>query len=237
MSQVVLKTAVLAVHAPDTESLDTIFSCVQCHVFTTYQSFEKSIEVFDAIIVFHSHNNPAPVSSLVTQYHPLRLVVLSENSDENSIVDCLNSGAHHFINLTDPKRVFIARLTAALRSHPLIEHQVLKVHPYTFILSNRTVLLGESKIELTPREFELAHYLFANQDRIISDSELLTGVWTLPSSMDTRRIDTAICRIRSKLGLQLESSSWSLIRLRRRGYRLVYAVLAQRESVRSLEAV
>ena len=54
----------------------------------------------------------------------------------------------------------------------------------------------------------------------MATSELLTSIWSLPASMDTRRIDTAACRVRKKLRLNA-SDGWELNRIRRVGYRLI----------------
>jgi len=75
---------------------------------------------------------------------------------------------------------------------------------------------------LSPKEYEFAYYLFVNRHRVIVNAELMMSVWSLPSTMDARRIDTAACRVRKKLQLTENSSGWCLRRIRRVGYELLF---------------
>lgn len=220
MASAVIKTAVIVENPVDHRLIERMLGINRCHFYVQYKSFEQSTDRYDVVIVCHRKSVENPTPRIPTQYQPLRMIVVSDCTNEEHIVSMLQSGAHHYINWQDSEYVMTARLAAALRWHTRSENRVLDVNPFKFQVVNRSVFRNERRIDLSPREFELAYYLFTNRDRVILDSELLTSVWTLPSSMDTRRIDTAICRIRHKLGLQLASSQWSLVRLRRQGYRL-----------------
>lgn len=221
MPIVVNKIAVIANHYSDRQLLACIIKRIACTHFKHIQDFDNANEQFDAIVVLHRRSVQQPNPCIPKGYNPLRLIVLSDSIDEQNVVSTLNFGAHHYINLLESERVIAARLEAALRFHTRVERRILDVNPFIFQVMERTVYRNKRRIDLSPREFELAYYLFTNRDRVILDSELMTGVWTLPSSMDTRRIDTAICRVRNKLGLQVESSAWTLVRLRRQGYQLL----------------
>jgi len=95
----------------------------------------------------------------------------------------------------------------------------MEVDPFTFDLEKRQVWLNKELVNLSPKEYEFANYLFSNRDRVVVNSELMTSVWSLPPAMDARRIDTAACRVRKKMQLD-ERTGWSLKRLRRVGYEL-----------------
>ncbi len=174
----------------------------------------------NAIIVIHRAAKQSGFPRLPTKYNTSRLVVLSDCYQENTIVETLNAGAHHYIALQESEQVIKARMNAALRFHLKHERQILNIGPYSFNQDNRTAYFENRLINLSPREFELAYYLFSNRDRIVTDSELMTSVWTLPSSVDTRRIDTSICRIRKKMNLNTPFSPWNILRLRREGYQV-----------------
>jgi len=218
---VVNKIAVIVENKTDRELMARVLGHKQCTYFDHNQSFENSTHHFDAIVVAHRRSARSAIPSLPSNHQALRLIVLSDCMGESQVVCTLQAGAHHYINILESERVLVARLGAALRLHSRSERRVLDVSPFTFQVIERTVYRDKRRIALSPREFELAYYLFDNRDRVILDAELMTGVWTLPTSIDTRRIDTAICRVRSKLGLQLKSSSWTLVRLRRKGYKLL----------------
>ena len=173
-----------------------------------------------AIIICHRFSAQSPLPRFPIKYNTSRLVVLSDCPKEETIVETLRAGAHHYIDLRESERVLIARTGAALRCHLQRESRTLDIKPYTFNLDNRTVSYENRLLDLSPREFELAYYLFSNRNRTVTDAELMRSVWTLPPSIDTRRIDTSICRIKKKMNLNGVVSKWKIARSRREGYRV-----------------
>ncbi len=149
-----------------------------------------------------------------------RVLVLADSMDENTVCTYLSAGAHHVIALDESPRLMQARLVAGLRLHKEPVQDEWKLGPYHFDLSRRAVRMDGKNLRLSPREFELARYLFEHRERIISIPELLDAVWSLPETTDSRRIDTAACRLRKKMSLGLEGV-WQLRRLRREGYQLI----------------
>lgn len=152
--------------------------------------------------------------------HGMRLIAVSDRVDEDTVVSLLLEGAHHCFDLYESPRILKERLEAALRRHSRHAKRQLTQGDIRFDLEKRRVTRAGRLVDLSPKEFELAYYLFSNRGRVVENSELMTSIWSLPSSMDTRRIDTAACRVRKKLQLA-ESSGWQLKRLRCVGYRLV----------------
>ena len=174
----------------------------------------------NAIIILHRASTQSPLPRFPIKYKTSRLVVLSDCSQEGTIVETLNAGAHHYIDLRESEQVLSARVGAALRCHLQREYRTLDIEPYVFNLDNRTVYYENRSLDLSPREFELAFYLFSNRNRTVTNSELMRSVWTLPPSVDTRRIDTSICRIKKKMELNKVVSKWKIARFRREGYQV-----------------
>jgi len=149
-----------------------------------------------------------------------RLLVLADSMDESKVCTYLSAGAHHVLPLADSPRLMQARLIAGLREHQEPVRNELQVGPYLFDLSRRVVSMDGKALGLSPREFEFAHFLFVHRERIIPIPELLSSVWSLPGGEDSRRIDTAACRLRKKMMLRPQND-WQLRRIRREGYELV----------------
>lgn len=149
-----------------------------------------------------------------------RVVVLADSMDETRVCSYLGAGAHHVIALNDPPRLIQARLIAGLRQHSEPIQMEWHIGPYHFDLSRRTVAMNDKNIRLSPREFEFARYLFERRGQVVPTDEILLSVWSLPAHTDTRRIDTAACRLRKKMSLG-QGDQWQLKRLRGRGYQLV----------------
>ncbi len=149
-----------------------------------------------------------------------RIIVLSDCGAENTIVSLLEGGAHHVFCMRESNALLQARLEAALRQHSRLASKSFRLGDIHFDVPKRRVTRGGEVVNLSPKEYDLAYYLFSNRDRIVGNSELMTSIWSLPSSMDTRRIDTAACRLRKKMKLSA-SHGWELKRLRRIGYQLI----------------
>lgn len=189
--------------------------------FNQCESLCESCKNFKSIVIFHRRSRSVPVPSLPKSHKTTRVIVLSERTDESIVVDTLNKGANYYIDLHNTEAVLKARLDAALRCYLKRENSILNVDPYLFNFDSRTAYYENRAVNLSPREFELAYYLFSNRSRVVSNSELMTSVWTLPPSIDTRRIDTTICRIKKKMNLNTPESEWKVVRLRQHGFQII----------------
>jgi len=174
----------------------------------------------DVVIICHRYSDSTPAPELPKVAFPTRVIVLSDCHREATIVDTLESGAHHYFDIRESPAVLCVRMIAAMRRNQYNSIDVLEVLPFKFYVERRKVTHNDKPIHLSPREFALAYFLFSNHSRIVLDTELMVSIWTLPSSMDSRRIDTAVCRIRKKMNLYENESGWSLHRLRQIGYQL-----------------
>ncbi|MEG1500338.1 MAG: winged helix-turn-helix domain-containing protein, partial [Clostridiales bacterium] len=66
--------------------------------------------------------------------------------------------------------------------------------------TGRRVLLGQEKLDLSPKEFELLVYLALNKDVAVSREQILNAVWGYDYFGDLRTVDTHIKKLRAKLG-------------------------------------
>jgi DNA-binding response OmpR family regulator len=73
--------------------------------------------------------------------------------------------------------------------------------PLRLDLARRQLYMTEEHVVLTSTEFNLIEYLIQNEGRVVSRSELLEQVWGTSGSLTTRRVDTYVQRLRSKLGM------------------------------------
>ena len=187
------------------------FCVVVCARVTEPNSSESS----NSILKHHVTHDLGQLSSRFK-----RVLVLTDSMDEPAVCSYLNAGAHHVIPLNDTPHLMQARLLAGLRQHSEPMQKEWHVGPYHFDLSRRTVTMDGENLRLSPREFELAHYLFEHRERTVPTAEILESVWSLPAYTDSRRIDTAACRVRKKMMLG-QRGEWQLRRMRREGYQIV----------------
>jgi len=81
----------------------------------------------------------------------------------------------------------------------------LEVGNITINLSEYTVFLGNKKLDLTYKEFEILRILVQNKKIVFSRKELLKKIWGIDYIGGTRTVDVHIRRLRGKLGGEFNS--------------------------------
>ena len=140
---------------------------------------------------------------------------------EEDIVRALNAGADDYIVKPLSADVTLARVRNVLRRSGQLKPQEsgLQAEPYNLDLIAKTISLSDRLINLTQREFDLAAYLFRNSGKVLSRETLLQEVWGVTASINTRTVDTHVCRLRRKLAITPENG-WRLQSIYQYGYRL-----------------
>jgi DNA-binding response OmpR family regulator len=100
----------------------------------------------------------------------------------------------------------LARLRVLLRRSKPAATERLKLADLEMHLSQRQVLRGGQRIELTAREFELLEYFFSNRGRVVSREMLARDVWkeTARQTPIDNVIDAQMARLRRKVDGQSE---------------------------------
>jgi DNA-binding response OmpR family regulator len=128
------------------------------------------------------------------------VVVATARDGEAEIVAVLDAGADDYLVKPFGAAQLDARIRAVLRraEQPVdaaVEVGELRVEPR----SRRATLAG-AELELTPREFDLLHYLAARAGEVVGKRELLTEVWQLPYGGPDKTVDVHLSWLRRKLG-------------------------------------
>jgi len=82
------------------------------------------------------------------------------------------------------------------------------------------VFVDGKSVRMTPKELRLLKFFVENHGRVISRSELLTEVWELPGTLQTRAVDQFIARLRKIIEAN-PASPVHLLTIRDAGYRFV----------------
>lgn len=129
------------------------------------------------------------------------VIVATARDDEAEIVAVLDAGADDYLVKPFGSAQLDARIRAVLRrggeadSDPTVTVGGLVVDP-----RGRTARLDDRALELTPREFDLLHYLAARAGEVVAKRELLTEVWRLPYGGADKTVDVHLSWLRRKLG-------------------------------------
>lgn len=107
----------------------------------------------------------------------------------------------------DPNEL-IARIKAVLRraagsqcrAEPAAKERTLQFANLSIDLVQYKVQVGEERIDLTPKEIELLHFMASNPNRVFTREDLLGHVWDFDFSGGTRTVDAHVKNLRKKLG-------------------------------------
>lgn len=129
------------------------------------------------------------------------VIVATARDDERDIVAVLDAGADDYLVKPFGAAQLDARIRAVLRraGDPPGDGEVVVGGLRVDARSRRAELDG-SPLDLTPREFDLLHYLAARPDQVVSKRELLTEVWRLPYGGADKTVDVHLSWLRRKLG-------------------------------------
>src|SRR5690242_6823502 len=152
------------------------------------------------------------------------VIVVTARRTEDEIVRALDAGADDYVVKPYGACQIDARIRAVLRRSgqpagaphdPAVTVGGLRIDPRTRVAS-----VGGARLDLTPREFELLHYLAVRAGEVVSKRELLTEVWQVPCTGGDKTVDVHLSWLRRKLGETAQEPRY-LYTVRRVGVRLV----------------
>lgn len=187
----------------------------------------------DAVVLGMSKNGHEPdvVRALLRELSdPMRyacpVFLCAPCLSETCIAEAIELGASDFLFPPLDCTELIARVRASQHKAPLKTSHIQTYSPYSFDIASHQLYINETPVSLTTREFSLALYFFHHAGKLILRKRILSDIWGISTHLDTRRVDTYISRIRSKLRLNADDSAWRLNSVYQKGY-----ILERREPV------
>ena len=128
------------------------------------------------------------------------VVLLTARSELRERLEGLNLGADDYITKPFFIEELIARLQAVTRrAGGEGGLSILQVGDLVINLVSRDVKRGETKVELTAREFSLLEYLTRSPGRVLTRTQILEHVWGYDFDPQTNLVDVNIQRLRKKI--------------------------------------
>jgi two-component system KDP operon response regulator KdpE len=132
----------------------------------------------------------------------IAILMLSVNDDHERKIEALEAGADDYVTKPFHMRELTARIRSALRrsrastahSDELISIGDVELHP-----ARRLVLKSGEPVHLTPKEFDLLHYLMSHAGLPITHSRLLHVVWGSEYANQVEYLRTFVRQLRKKL--------------------------------------
>lgn len=151
------------------------------------------------------------------------IIMLTAKDDEVDRILGLEMGADDYVTKPFSPRELVARVKAVLRranDEGGQEEGVYHCGEIMLDVNRYEVMIRKERVDLTPREFELLHYLAKHTGRVMSRDHLLDKVWGYEFAGDTRIVDVHISHLRDKLELDPKQPEY-IKTVRGVGYKLV----------------
>ena len=127
------------------------------------------------------------------------IIMLTAKSDTSDVVKGLESGADDYVVKPFNPKELVARIRTRLRPTPETETGSLTVGDLVVDVTGHEVKRGETKINLTPLEFELLLALALKPQQVFTREMLLEQVWGYHYKADTRLVNVHVQRLRAKV--------------------------------------
>lgn len=154
---------------------------------------------------------------VVKKQSDVPVIFLSALGDENSMVKGYDSMADDYVTKPFSMPVFLKKVKAVLRrdaKNSAEERTKVCYGNIIMVPDTMEVTVGDTKVELTAREFDILLTLIRNPGRIYTRELLLEMLWDYNSLVDERIVDSHIKNLRHKVGEGVIET------VRGRGYRV-----------------
>ncbi|MGC5324503.1 response regulator [Brevibacillus sp. SYSU BS000544] len=148
------------------------------------------------------------VCQRIREYKATPVIMLTAKGEETNRVHGFEAGADDYVVKPFSPREVVYRVkailrrasaTAYLKTDSTSSHSILVFPELTIDHDAHKVLASSQEVNLTPKEYELLHYLALSPDKVFTREELLKDVWHYDFFGDLRTVDTHIKRLREKL--------------------------------------
>jgi two-component system, OmpR family, response regulator ResD len=131
------------------------------------------------------------------------VIMLTARGEETDRVVGLEVGADDYVTKPFSPREVVARVRSVLRRSGRAEGasapELLRIGDLEIDPASREVRRGRRGIELTPKEFDLLHFLASNPDRVFSRLELMAELWDFAFDGDPSTVTVHVRRLREKV--------------------------------------
>jgi len=130
----------------------------------------------------------------------LPILMLTARAMEQDKISGLEAGADDYLTKPFSPKELAARIKAVLRRRaPQLSGDAVEIEGLRLDPATRRVSSGGRRVDLSPAEFRLLHFLMTHPARVYSRAQLLDHVWGDHVFIEERTVDVHIRRLRKAL--------------------------------------
>ncbi len=150
------------------------------------------------------------VCKAIREHKNTPIIFLTAKDTVQETVEGLKSGANDYIKKPFSFEELLERIKIHFRTKD--ESQIFTLGNITLDKSKFQVLIDQTEVSLTQREFELLAYLIQNKGSVCTRNKIIEDVWDIHFEYDTGVIDVFMNAIRKKLNLTKDQDLIKTIR-------------------------
>ena len=143
----------------------------------------------------------AELLKMIRAVSEVPIIVATARGEDRDIIRTLDAGADDYLvkpfsveQLEARVRAVLRRVSADGRPGPII------VGDLAIDAASREARLGGERLDLSPKEFDVLHFLAERPGEVVSKRELLAEVWRQPYGGSEKTVDVHLSWLRKKLG-------------------------------------
>ena len=179
-----------------TEGFDPVFCADGSEALTVFQTSRPDLVLLDLML---PGKNGIEVCAEIRTESGVPIIMLTAKSDTTDVVRGLESGADDYVVKPFNPKELVARIRTRLRPSSAEGMDVFQVGDLTLAVAGHEVRRGDTRINLTPLEFELLLALASKPQQVFTREMLLEQVWGYHYKADTRLVNVHVQRLRAKV--------------------------------------
>ena len=162
-------------------------------------AFDFGLGADDQPLAENAVGNGVDVLAEVRRWSQVPVVVLSAVGDEEQKVRALDAGADDYVTKPFGTEELLARMRAVLRRRLEEGDSAVKVGDLEIDLADRSVSREGEVVHLTRIEFDLLSKLAEHPGRLVTQRQLLQGVWGPGYEDETHYLRVHFAHVRAKI--------------------------------------
>jgi two-component system response regulator MtrA len=179
-----------------TEGFDPHFCGDGTGALAAFRSTKPDLVLLDLML---PGINGIDVCASIREESGTPIIMLTAKSDTADVVKGLESGADDYVVKPFNPKELVARIRTRLRPATEAMTGTLHVGDLEVDVAGHEVKRGDTKINLTPLEFELLLALALKPQQVFTREMLLEQVWGYHYKADTRLVNVHVQRLRAKV--------------------------------------